>query len=98
VIFKYTTFLWFFKKKCKNFVLLLRVLTGRAKFIKNKQSERALIYKGVGLAFLIHGLLNFSLFINTLFGVVFALLLFLACAFFTAKAMRLHLKSSPFKK
>ena len=46
---------------------LMGYYIGKAKFAQSKKEEKKLMYKGLGIAILIHGLYNFCIFISYLF-------------------------------
>lgn len=70
---------------------------GRAKFSPDKDKERRIIYTGLGLAILAHSLYDFFVFLKTGLGVLFILLVLRYSWDFSFRAIKNHLKESPFK-
>jgi len=55
---------------------LMGYYIGKAKFAQSKKEEKNLIYKGLGIAVLLHGLYDFCIFISPILGAAFGLLTF----------------------
>ncbi len=55
---------------------LMGYYIGKAKFAKSKKEEKNLMYKGLGIAVLLHGLYDFCIFISPIFGAALWLLTF----------------------
>ena len=79
------------------FAVIMGYYLGLAKFTKEVNTDKSLIYKGLLLAIFAHGLYDFLLFTKTGIGVFYMVILFIICWKLAFKAMKLHLEQSPFK-
>jgi RsiW-degrading membrane proteinase PrsW (M82 family) len=78
------------------FAVIMGYFLGLARFAPDKKLEIRYAYTGLFFAIMMHGFYDFFVFTKAPVGLLFMVLTLMACGFIALRAIKIHLKNSPF--